>query len=78
MKAAFLVGARTFELREIPEPVPPAGGLVLKVEACGVCGSDLRRWREGPPAGVTDIVPGHEIGGTVIAAGRPNADSPAP
>jgi L-iditol 2-dehydrogenase len=76
MKAAFLVGARTFELREIPEPVPPADGLVLKVEACGVCGSDLRRWREGPPAGAGDIVPGHEIGGTVIAAGRANADSP--
>ena len=69
MKAAFLVGPRTFELREIPEPVPPANGLVLKVEACGVCGSDLRRWREGPPAGADDIVPGHEIGGTVIAAG---------
>jgi L-iditol 2-dehydrogenase len=69
MKAAFLVGARTFELREIPEPVPPAGGLVLKVEACGVCGSDLRRWREGPPPGVDDIVPGHEIGGMVVEVG---------
>jgi len=77
MKAAFLVGARTFELREISEPVPPEDGLVLKVEACGVCGSDLRRWREGPPAGAGDIVPGHEIGGTVIAAGRAHSDSPA-
>jgi L-iditol 2-dehydrogenase len=78
MKAVFLVGVRTFELREIPEPVPPEDGLVLKVEACGVCGSDLRRWREGPPAGADDIVPGHEIGGTVIAAGRASSDSPAP
>ncbi len=78
MKAAFLVGPRTFELREIPEPVPPANGLVLKVEACGVCGSDLRRWREGPPAGVDDIVPGHEIGGTVIAAGLAHQNSQAP
>jgi L-iditol 2-dehydrogenase len=78
MKAVFLVGVRTFELREIPEPVPSEDGLVLKVEACGVCGSDLRRWREGPPAGANDIVPGHEIGGTVIAAGRANSDSPAP
>jgi L-iditol 2-dehydrogenase len=78
MKAVFLVGVRTFELREIPEPVPSEDGLVLKVEACGVCGSDLRRWREGPPAGADDIVPGHEIGGTVIAAGRASSDSPAP
>ena len=78
MKAVFLVGVRTFELREIPEPVSPEDGLVLKVEACGVCGSDLRRWREGPPAGANDIVPGHEIGGTVIAAGRASSDSLTP
>jgi L-iditol 2-dehydrogenase len=47
MKAAFLVGAREFEIQEVPNPVPPDDGLVLKVKACGVCGSDLRRWKEG-------------------------------
>jgi len=69
MRSAFLVGERTFSLREIPEPVCPADGLVLRVETCGVCGSDIRRWREGPPPGVTDIVPGHEIGGVVVEVG---------
>ena len=69
MKAAFLTGVRTFALREVPEPVVPEDGLIVKVEACGVCGSDLRRWREGPPPGVDDIVPGHEIGGVVVTAG---------
>ncbi len=76
MKAAFLVGKQQHEIRDIPEPVAPEDGLVLAVEACGVCGSDLRRWREGPPAGagsyedMDGIVSGHEIGGTVIAVGE--------
>lgn len=66
MLAAFQVGPRRFELRQTPDPTPAPDGVVLKVEACGVCGSDLRRWREGLPAG---IIPGHEVAGTVIAAG---------
>ena len=70
MKAAFLVGVREFEIREVPAPIPPDDGLVLKVEACGVCGSDLRRWKEGPPSGVDGITPGHEVAGVVEAVGK--------
>jgi L-iditol 2-dehydrogenase len=70
MKAAFLIGATQFELREVPDPVAPADGLILKTEACGVCGSDLRRWREGPPPGVEDLVQGHELAGTVVEVGQ--------
>ena len=70
MKAAFLVGVREFEIRDVPDPVPPDDGLVLKVEACGVCGSDLRRWREGPPPGVDGITPGHEVSGVVEQVGK--------
>jgi len=70
MKSAFLIGPQQIELRELPEPVPPDDGLVLKSEACGVCGSDLRRWREGPPPGVDSLVQGHELAGTVVAVGK--------
>jgi L-iditol 2-dehydrogenase len=75
MKAAFLVGPRQYAVREIPDPVAPPDGIVLEVEACGVCGSDIRRWREGPPTGagsyeeMDGIVAGHEIAGTVIEVG---------
>lgn len=69
MKAAFLTGPKTLELREVPRPATPADGLLLQVGACGVCGSDLRRWAEGPPAGVLHLVQGHELAGTVIEAG---------
>ena len=70
MKAAALVAAGEFEMREIPDPVAPDDGLLLKVEACGVCGSDLRRWEEGPLEGVNDIIPGHEVAGIVLEVGR--------
>ena len=69
MKFACLTGPKTIELREKAEPKAPPGGLVLKVEACGICGSDLRRWQEGPPAGATHLVQGHELAGTVIETG---------
>ena len=58
-----------FEVRSIPDPVLPADGLILQVKACGVCGSDLRRWKEGPLAGAEDLIAGHEIAGIVVAVG---------
>ena len=51
MKAAYLTGARPIEVREVPQPLAPADGIVVQVKACGLCGSDLRRWKEGPPPG---------------------------
>jgi L-iditol 2-dehydrogenase len=67
MKSAFLVGSKQFELRDVPEPKPGISGVVVDIVACGVCGSDLRRWREGPA--IEPVVSGHEISGTVSAAG---------
>ncbi len=69
MKAAFLTGPKTFELKDIAKPTVPDDGLILKVEACGVCGSDIRRWREGPPPGSGGVVPGHEAAGIVLETG---------
>lgn len=68
MKAARLTGPETIELAEMPVPACPDDGVLLAVKACGVCGSDLRRWREGPaPGGVT--VPGHEFAGEIVEVG---------
>lgn len=69
MKAAFLVRPQTLELRDAPLPACPPDGLVLEMRACGVCGSDLRRWREGPPAGADHLIQGHELAGVVLEAG---------
>jgi L-iditol 2-dehydrogenase len=69
MRAAYLTGVRQLEIRGEPAPRAPEDGLVLQVEACGVCGSDLRRWREGPPEGAGGIIPGHEVAGVVVDVG---------
>lgn len=69
MKAALLVGAGRYEVRDVPPPVLPEDGLILRVNAVGICGSDLRRWREGPPTGMEGIIAGHEIAGDVVAVG---------
>lgn len=70
MKAAYLVGPTTFDLRHTPIPALPEDGLLLQVKACGVCGSDLRRWKEGPQSGTLPVIAGHEIAGLVMAVGK--------
>jgi L-iditol 2-dehydrogenase len=75
MKAAFLVGEKQYRVLDVPDPETPEDGVVLQVHACGVCGSDLRRWREGPNPGecsipgFNGIIAGHEVGGGVISTG---------
>jgi L-iditol 2-dehydrogenase len=69
MKAAFLTSPRTLELRDVPEPEVPDDGIVIEVKACGICGSDLRRWKEGTPPGSKEVIPGHEAAGVVIETG---------
>ena len=69
MTTACLVAAKTIDLRSLPCPEPGQNGLILKMEACGICGSDLRRWKEGPPPGTDLVVQGHELAGTVVETG---------
>ncbi len=74
MRAVFLKSSRTLELRNIPEPNVPDDGIVIEVKACGICGSDLRRWTEGPPPGSKEVIPGHEAAGIVIETGPSCSD----
>jgi L-iditol 2-dehydrogenase len=68
VKAAQLIGPETVELVDLPVPECPEDGVLLQVRACGVCGSDLRRYKEGPVSrGIT--VPGHEFAGEVVEVG---------
>lgn len=56
-------------LHECPEPVPGPGELLLAVEACGVCRTDLHLVEGDLPLHKRPIVPGHEIVGRVQACG---------
>jgi threonine dehydrogenase-like Zn-dependent dehydrogenase len=54
-------------LREVPEPRPAAGQALVRMLACGVCGSDVRHYRESR----TGVVHwGHELVGHVAAVGE--------
>ena len=65
MRAAVLNDDHQLEVTEIADPSPGPGELVLKVTACGICGSDLKL-RPAMPAG---LVMGHEFCGEVVAIG---------
>ncbi|MGO9422309.1 zinc-dependent alcohol dehydrogenase family protein [Roseiarcus sp.] len=56
-------------LEERPEPAPGPGEILVRVEACGVCRTDLHVVDGDLPDPKLPIVPGHEIVGRVEAAG---------
>lgn len=70
MKVARITGPMKFVVENVEDPYLPDDGLILRVKACGVCGSDLRRWKEGDLRGAAYVTPGHEIAGEVIAVGE--------
>ena len=58
------------ETERVPDPAPPAGGVVLKVMASGVCLSDWHGWQGHDPDIRLPHVPGHELAGIVEAVGE--------
>ncbi|NEA31654.1 zinc-dependent alcohol dehydrogenase family protein [Streptomyces sp. SID13031] len=56
-------------VQEVPEPEVEPGGVVLKVEATGLCRSDWHGWQGHDPDIVLPHVPGHELAGTIAAIG---------
>lgn len=72
MKAMTLTssGAGRLDQIERPIPVPPAGGVLVRVRACGVCRTDLHVVDGELPETPIPIVPGHEIVGVIDAVGE--------
>ncbi len=65
MKAAVTQGAgRPLAITVVPDPTPSVGELVVRVDACGICGSDLHLAQHVDLPG---LVLGHEFCGTVVA-----------
>lgn len=73
MKAIVHVAPGLVAMRELPDPTPAAGQVLIRTGACGICATDLAMiagWeRTGPGA-----IPGHEWAGTVEAVG-PGVDA---
>ena len=73
MMAAMYYGKGDIRLEQVPRPVPGPGEVLMRVYACGICGSDSRTYQKGSPPGNLPVprVLGHEFAGTVAELGRP-------
>lgn len=67
--AAVLTAPRTLELQEFPIPAIGEADGLLRIEACGLCGSDWEQYLGHLNRGMP-IIPGHEILGTVEKLGK--------
>jgi L-iditol 2-dehydrogenase len=70
MLAAQVEAIGKFGFVEKPIPEPGNDSLLIKVEACAICGSDVRIYRKGDSRAHYPVVIGHEIAGTVIKTGK--------
>ncbi len=66
MKAAFFIGNRNFSIEEVPFPRAEPDGVVVKVQASGICGSDLHLYRHAQDG---RMVFGHEFSGDIVEIG---------
>jgi 2-desacetyl-2-hydroxyethyl bacteriochlorophyllide A dehydrogenase len=69
MRAAFIAGKEKIEVRDTEVPSPDAGEVLVRVRACGICGSDLHFYHGVFPAN-PNISPGHEFAGEVVELGE--------
>ena len=71
MKALRLHGIGDLRCDEVPVPEPKGIELLIKVGACGLCGSDLPRiYEHGTSNGQYPLTIGHEFAGEVVAVGE--------
>jgi L-iditol 2-dehydrogenase len=70
-KACLLNSPRgRFEIGEYPIPAPQPGSMLMKIELCGVCGTDIHTWQSENIGIEYPISLGHEIVGKVAALGE--------
>jgi L-iditol 2-dehydrogenase len=68
MRAGVYLGAGRVAVESVPVPEIAAGEVLIRVNACGICGTDLKKIQNGfvkPPQ-----IFGHEVAGTIVEVGR--------
>jgi threonine dehydrogenase-like Zn-dependent dehydrogenase len=72
MQSATLVRPREFALQSFECPEPGPGQVLVQIQGCGVCGSDMGPWKgiEGLVYPMVPGAPGHEVFGTVAGWGE--------
>jgi threonine dehydrogenase-like Zn-dependent dehydrogenase len=70
VKAISIPAPRQVEIVDLPEPQPGPEDVLVEVHYVGLCGSDLGMYRGTFAIGSYPRIPGHEVGGVVIARGQ--------
>lgn len=70
MKALLLSHYRKLELADLAVPEPGVAEVLIRVAACGICGSDVHGYDGSSGRRIPPIVMGHEAAGTIAAAGK--------
>jgi L-iditol 2-dehydrogenase len=70
MKALLLSQYRHLELTDLATPAPQTGEVLIRVAACGICGSDVHGYDGSSGRRIPPIVMGHEAAGTVAEVGE--------
>lgn len=66
MKALVYTGKLSMEMRDEPAPVAAEGLSLVKIEAAGICGSDMHAYHGHDARRVPPMILGHELAGTVV------------
>ena len=66
MKCVKIKGEKRLEIATIKKPVSKNGSVIIRVKACGICGSDLHYFEAGEPL---ELIMGHEFAGEVVDPG---------
>src|SRR3979411_194174 len=69
MKALLLSKYRELQIADLPTPAAGAGEVLIRVGACGICGSDVHGYDGSSGRRIPPIVMGHEAAGRIAAVG---------
>ncbi|HTK06804.1 MAG TPA: alcohol dehydrogenase catalytic domain-containing protein, partial [Ktedonobacteraceae bacterium] len=69
MQAAIIDAPGNIRVGSLPDPLPRPDELLIRVGACGICGTDLHLIDGDSPLARYPLVPGHEFAGEVVALG---------
>ncbi len=70
MKFAVLTEPYRFEMKELPVPEPADNDVLIATRKVGICGSEITAYRGIHPYRIPPVILGHEMAGSVLAAGR--------
>jgi len=67
MKALVYIGPERLAYRDEPDPVVDRDEVLIRIDAVGICGSDMHAWHGHDPRRVPPMILGHELAGEIVA-----------